>query len=66
MEKEKLIICKHGGGSVMVWACTAAHGTSRLVFINDLTADKGIIGIVGGYTAEKLSTVHSLFVLQLV
>lgn len=31
---------KHGGGSVMVWACMAANGTGSLVFTDDVTADK--------------------------
>ena len=31
---------KHGGVSVMVWACMAANGTGSLVFIDDVTADK--------------------------
>ena len=31
---------KHGGGSVMVWACVAAIGTALLVFTDDATADK--------------------------
>uniref|UniRef100_A0A8C5MV28 Transposase Tc1-like domain-containing protein n=1 Tax=Leptobrachium leishanense TaxID=445787 RepID=A0A8C5MV28_9ANUR len=31
---------KHGGGSVMAWACMAANGTGSLVVIDDVTADK--------------------------
>ena len=31
---------KHGGGSVMAWACMTANGTGSLVFIDDVTADK--------------------------
>ena len=31
---------KHGGDSVMVWACMVANGTGSLVFIDDVTADK--------------------------
>ena len=31
---------KHGGDSVMAWACMAANGTGSLVFIDDVTADK--------------------------
>ena len=31
---------KHGGVSVMAWACMAANGTGSLVFIDDVTADK--------------------------
>lgn len=30
---------KHGGGSVMAWACFSAQGTGDLVFIDDLTED---------------------------
>jgi hypothetical protein len=33
---------KHGGGSVMAWACMAANGTGSLVFIDDVTADKSV------------------------
>ena len=28
---------KHGGGSVMVWACVGANGTCFLGFIDDVT-----------------------------
>ena len=31
---------KHGGGSVMAWACMTANGTGSLVFIDDVTAEK--------------------------
>ncbi len=31
---------KHGGGSVIAWACMAANGTGPLVFIDDVTADR--------------------------
>ena len=31
---------KHGGGSVIAWACMAANRTGSLVFICDVTADK--------------------------
>lgn len=30
----------HGGGSVMVWVCIAAHITGLLVFIDDVTAGR--------------------------
>ena len=30
---------KHGGGSVMAWACMAATGTGTLIFIDDVTSD---------------------------
>ncbi len=39
-KKERTSSVKHGGGSVMAWACMAASGTGSLVFIDDVTADK--------------------------
>ena len=33
---------KHGGGSVMEWACMAAKGTGSLVFMDDVTPDRSI------------------------
>lgn len=30
---------KHGGGSVIAWACMATTGTGSLVFIDDVTND---------------------------
>ena len=30
---------KHGGGSIMAWACMAVNGTGALVFIDDVTAE---------------------------
>lgn len=31
---------KHGGGSVMAWACMASSGTGSLVIIGDVTEDR--------------------------
>lgn len=31
---------KHGGDSVVTWACMTSIGSGPLVFINDLTADR--------------------------
>lgn len=33
---------KHGGGSVLVWACMATSGTGSFIFIDDMTHDDSI------------------------
>ena len=38
--KHTKVSAKHGGGSVMAWACMSASGTGSLVFINNVTADR--------------------------
>jgi transposase len=43
---------KHGGGSVMAWACFSAEGTGDLVFIDDLTDDGS--HIMNGGTYRKI------------
>ena len=43
---------KHGGGSVMAWACISAKGPGDLVFIDDITEDGS--SIMDGNTYRKI------------
>ena len=40
IQSQTILYYRHGGGSVMALACAASSGTSSLVFIDDVTADR--------------------------
>lgn len=40
--KHTTLSLKHGGDSVIAWACIATRGTGSLLFIDDVTADWSI------------------------